>query len=99
MRGLLKSKRKKEIELERYRTFQKRDARALRFGSMNSITFRFGGNFEPRAGGMFVGARQHRDWDSGVFEAMTASRERGGETVKVGLFLRTTASGWGFSSF
>ena len=53
---------------------------------MNSITFRFGGNFEPRAGGMFVGARQHRDWDSGVFEAMTASRERGGETVKVGFF-------------
>ena len=45
-RGLLKSKRKKEIELERererererYRIFQKRDARALRFGSMNSIT-------------------------------------------------------------
>ena len=31
--------REKEIEFERYPSFQKRDAQALRFGSMNSITF------------------------------------------------------------
>ena len=30
--------RVKEIEFERYPSFQKRDAQALRFGSMNSIT-------------------------------------------------------------
>ena len=40
MLGFQKSKRKKEIELERerYPSFQKRDAHALRFGSMNSIS-------------------------------------------------------------
>ena len=31
--------RERERERERYRSFQKHDARALRFGSMNSITF------------------------------------------------------------
>ena len=31
--------REKEIGFERYPSFQKRDAHALRFGSMNSITF------------------------------------------------------------
>ena len=42
--------REKEIEVERerererYRTFQKRDAQALRFGSMNSISKVFGDN-------------------------------------------------------
>ena len=40
MWGLGKSKRKKEIELERerYPSFQKRDAHALRFGSRNPIS-------------------------------------------------------------
>ena len=33
-----KSKRKKEIELERYPSFQNRHAPALRFGSMNPIS-------------------------------------------------------------
>ena len=30
--------REKEIEFERYPSFQNRDAQALRFGSMNSIS-------------------------------------------------------------
>ena len=36
--------REKEIEFERYPSFQKRDAQALRFGSMNSISKVLGGD-------------------------------------------------------
>ena len=39
--------REKEIEFERYPSFQKRDAQALRFGSMNSIS-RFWGMWESK---------------------------------------------------
>ena len=53
--------REKEIEFERYPSFQKRDAHALRFGSMNSISKVFGDVGVERSIGRHVGFAPRRD--------------------------------------